>query len=74
MGQEVYTRKEEEENELMLEDVWEKDFKMASRFPNQRPKITDHPPMLACNSADPSLTCNLWSDMPQTRVCPAATC
>jgi hypothetical protein len=32
--QEECTRNEEEENELILEDTGEKDFKMASRFPN----------------------------------------
>jgi hypothetical protein len=29
VGQEVCTRKEEEENELMLKDAGEKDFKMV---------------------------------------------
>jgi hypothetical protein len=34
VGQEVCTRKEEEENELILKDAGEKDFKMASRLLN----------------------------------------
>jgi hypothetical protein len=33
--QEECTRKEEEENELILKDAGEEDFEMASRFPNQ---------------------------------------
>jgi hypothetical protein len=35
VGQEECTRKEEDENELILKDAGEKDFKMVSRFPNQ---------------------------------------